>query len=295
MRASHQTLRSLLRSGTAAALLGAALPALAQPAPDSTPTDIGRVTATGAAQGSDDVNRVKPSGTGTRAQAKAAEHRAINKIIVQPQSEIEKLPDVSIAQALSRLPGISMETDTGEGRFINIRGLDADLNATTFDGVRILPSNLSSPTGGGRAVAYDVLPAGLVGGIEVSETLRPQDDAEALGGLVNLLPRTPPADGQPFLNATAGLGLETLRNTQIIDYGATLGASFGIQTGHGPFDHPVSGSGFLSNPKPFTFLITSSQHNDYRGIDDFEPSYSDQQSAGAPDKLLSGVDLRSRR
>ena len=264
---------------------------LAQAAGTDTPTDIGRVTTSGGVPATEGL-QAKPSGTGTRAQAKAAEHRAINKIIVQPQSEIEKLPDVSIAQALSRLPGISMETDSGEGRFIDIRGLDADLNATTFDGVRILPSNLSSPTGGGRAVAYDVLPAGLVGGIEVSETLRPEDDAEGLGGLVNLLPRRPKADGQPYLSATAGLGLETLRNTQILDYGITASASFGIQTGDGPFDHPVSGSGFLSNPKPFTFLITTSQHNDYRGVDDFEPSYSDQQSAGAPDKLLSGVNLR---
>ena len=282
--------RACLRGGVAVWLLAAVSPAIAQPDAGA-PTDIGRVTA----RGEDDTQsgglNVKPSGTGTRAQAKAAEHRAINKIIVQPQSEIEKLPDVSIAQALSRLPGISLETDSGEGRFIDIRGLDADLNATTFDGVRILPSNLSSPTGGGRAVAYDVLPAGLVGGIEVSETLRPEDDAEGLGGLVNLLPRRPKPDGQPYLSATAGLGLETLRDTQILDYGITASASFGIQTGQGPFDHPVSGSGFLSNPKPFTFLLTTSQHNDYRGVDDFEPSYSDNQPA-APDKLLSGINLR---
>ena len=179
---------------------------LAQAAGTDTPTDIGRVTTSGGVPATEGL-QAKPSGTGTRAQAKAAEHRAINKIIVQPQSEIEKLPDVSIAQALSRLPGISMETDSGEGRFIDIRGLDADLNATTFDGVRILPSNLSSPTGGGRAVAYDVLPAGLVGGIEVSETLRPEDDAEGLGGLVNLLPRRPKADGQPIFRRPRGWGL----------------------------------------------------------------------------------------
>ena len=291
------SVRAILRASTAASLLAIMVPARAEPPPvqlaqssgTGAPTDIGRVTAAGNADAAG--IQVTPSGTGTRAQAKAAEHRAINKIIVQPQSEIEKLPDVSIAQALSRLPGISLETDSGEGRFINIRGLDADLNATTFDGVRILPSNLSSPTGGGRAVAYDVLPAGLVGGIEISETLRPEDDAEALGGLVNLLPRRPKPDGQPFLNATAGLGLETLRDTQILDYGITLGASFGIQPGHGPFDRPVAGSGFLSNPKPFTFLITTAQHNDYRGVDDFEPSYSDNQPT-APDKLLSGVNLR---
>ena len=291
MRPSHQTLCSLLRSGTAAVLLGTTLPALAEPAPDTTPTDIGRVTAAGGAAEADSI-RIAPSGTGTRAQAKAAEHRAINKIIVQPQSEIEKLPDVSIAQALSRLPGISMETDSGEGRYINIRGLDSDQNATTFDGVRILPTNLATPTGGGRAVAYDVLPAGLIGGIEISETLRPEDDAEGLGGLVNLLPRKPPADGQPFLNATAGLGVEQLRGTQILDYGINVGASVGIQAAHGPFDHPVSGSGFLSNPKPFTIFLTDTQHNDFRGVDDFEPAYLDQQAAGAPDKLLDGVNLR---
>ncbi len=267
----------------------AATPKVTQTTP--APTDIGRVT-TSAGTANENIGYQAPSGTGTRAQAKAAEHAAINKIIVQPQSEMLKLPDVSIAQALSRLPGISLETDSGEGRFINIRGLDADLNSTLYDGVRILPSNLASPQGGGRAVAYDALPAGLVGGIEVIESLRPEDDAEGLGGEVNLLPRRPPADGQPFVSATGGLGLEMLRNTQIVDYGVTAGASFGFHTGDGPFDHPPTGSGFLSNPKPFSFILTDSQHNDYRGVDDYEPGYLDMQSAGAPTDLLNEVNLR---
>ena len=297
---AHFRGRRVMWAGSSVWLFAMVFPALADPAgpaavaqatTDNSATDIGRVTANGGTANGESL-QAKPSGTGTRAQAKAAEHAAINKIIVQPESEIQKLPDISVAQALSRLPGVSMETDSGEGRFIDIRGLDADLNATTFDGVRILPSNLSSPTGGGRAVAYDVLPAGLIGGIEVSETLRPEDDAEGLGGLVNLLPRRLPSDGQPFVNVTAGMGLETLRNTQVQDFGINAGASFGIQTGHGPFDHPVSGGGFMSNPKPFSFFFTDTQHNDYRGVDDFEPSYSDQQSAGAPDKLLNGVNLR---
>jgi TonB-dependent receptor len=294
-------LRAVLRAGTALSFLVAA-PAIAdqapaqpaqvaQAAPQTAPTDIGRVSASGGDVG-DGVTNVKPSGTGTRAQAKAAEHAAINKIIVQPQSEIEKLPDRNIAEALSRLPGISLESDSGEGRFINIRGLDADLNATSFDGVRLLPSNLSSPFGGGRAVAYDALPAGLVGGLEIIEAHRPEDDAEGIGGLVNLLPKAPPGNGQPFLEATGGLGLEALRNTQILDYGVTVGASFGIQAGQGPFDHPVSGSGFLNNPKPFTIIITDAQHNDYRGLDDFEPGYADNQNIGEPDRELNNVSIR---
>jgi TonB-dependent receptor len=289
---------SRLRAATFVTGVAAATPAaaaspplqVAQATDNAAPTDIGRVTANGGAGANAEVNRVKPSGTGTRAQAKAAEKAAPNKIIVQPQSEIIKYPDVSIAQALSRLPGISLETDTGEGRFIDIRGLDADLNATTFDGVRIMPSNLSSPTGGGRAVAYDALPAGLVGGIEVSETLKPEDDAEGLGGLVNLLPRRAPANGQPFFEATAGLGVETLRDTQITEYGFTAGASFGLASGTMPFDNPASGSGFLSNPKPFSFIVTLEQHNDFRGIDDNEPSFSN--TPGSPVDLLNGISIR---
>jgi TonB-dependent receptor len=280
----------LLSAAAIGALLAASPSGAQTPDADQTaqPTDIGRVTATGATPEAYDA-RVKPSGTGTRTQAKAAEQAAPNKIIVQPLSEIQKLPDVTIAQALSRLPGISMETDSGEGRFINIRGLDSDLNATTFDGVRIMPSNLSTPTGGGRAVAYDVLPAGLVGGIEVTESLRPEDDAEGIGGSVNLLPRTPPADGLLHVSGTAGMGLEFLRDTQIIDYGLTVSGSWGLN--NGPFDRNVApGHGWVSNPKPFSIIITDAQHNDYRGVDDFEPAYSD--TPGYPDKLLNGVNLR---
>jgi hypothetical protein len=94
-------------------------------------------------------------------------------IDVQPLSEIVKLPDVNMAEALQRIPAISLETDSGGGRFINIRGLDSDLNGTTYAGVRLPASNPSSPFGGGRAVAFDTFPTGIVGGVEVSKTLRP--------------------------------------------------------------------------------------------------------------------------
>ncbi len=284
-------LRGLLAATTAFTLAPASAHAQVTPvgpAAQAPATDIGRVTTSSGGTVAD----VTPSGTGTRAQAKAAEHNAINKIVVQPLSEIQKLPDVSIAQALERLPGVSLETDSGEGRFINIRGEDADLNSVTFDGVRVLPSNLSSPTGGGRAIALDVLPVGLVGGLEVKETLLPSDDAEGIGGQVNLLPRRPPTDGHPFIEGTLGSGVEALRGTSVTDYSITTGFSFGFGRNDGPFSNPPPLSGFMSNPRPISILFTDGQHNDYRGVDDYEPNYSDQQAAGAPDKLLSSVTLR---
>lgn len=114
-------------------------------------------------------------------QARAQQQQAPNMIFVQPQAAIERLPDVNAGEAVRRLPGVSLETDTGEGRFVNIRGLDADLNSTTFDGVRMMPTNVATPSGGGRAVAFDSIPAGLVGSLTVTNTNMPDQDAEALG------------------------------------------------------------------------------------------------------------------
>ena len=51
---------------------------------------------------------------------------------------IAKYPDFDAAEAISRVPGVSLTGDTGEGRFVNIRGIDNNLNGTTFGGVVIL-------------------------------------------------------------------------------------------------------------------------------------------------------------
>jgi outer membrane receptor for Fe3+-dicitrate len=145
--------------GATAGLLSAAtlLPAQTPPAASSSsgqPTNIGSVN-TG--EGLEEVVIVS-SPIKDRAAAIAEKQQAANVIDVQPLSEIVKLPDINTAEALQRIPGISLETDSGEGRFINIRGLDSDLNASTYAGVRLPASNPSSPFGGGRAVAFDTFP-----------------------------------------------------------------------------------------------------------------------------------------
>ena len=266
-----------LRAGAAVVLFFGASLAFADDPPQ---TDIGRVS-TGAA-GTQDQAVPKPSATRTRANAIEEKKEAPNIIEVQPLSEMLKLPDVNLAEALQRIPGISVETDTGEGRFVNIRGLDSDLNGTTYGGVRLPPSNPSSPFGGARATAFDVIPTGLVGGVELTKTNRPDIDAEALGGTINLVPRSGDAEGgKPFTEVTVGGGYENLRETPVYDFGLTTGRSFSRD-----------GDGLFSGPNAFSALLTAIYHQDGRGIDDIEEAYSDQQSAGVPDKLLSDLDFR---
>jgi TonB-dependent receptor len=191
--------------------------------------------------------------TGTRVQAQAVKQDAPNVLDIRPIGEIQKLPDVNIAEALQRVPGVSLESDSGEGRFINIRGMDADLNGTTFDGVRLTTNNPSSPQGGARAVAFDVLPSGLFGGVEVIKSLTPDIDAEGLGGIVNLLPRTLPTGREYLLDASVGSGTETLRGSPVWDGQVTAGARFG--------DHDQ-----------FSIIASYAFHQDWRGLDDIENS-----------------------
>ncbi|HEX4861473.1 MAG TPA: TonB-dependent receptor, partial [Rhizomicrobium sp.] len=157
-------------------------------------------------------------------------------------------------EALQRVPGVSLETDSGEGRFINIRGMDADLNGTTFDGVRLTASNPSTPQGGGRAVAFDAFPTEIVGGIEVIKSLTPDIDAEGLGGVVNMLPRTIPQDKSSFVEASAGTGIETLRDSPVWNGSVTGGMRFG------PSDSIAA-------------ILSYSYDSDWRGIDDIEEDY----------------------
>ena len=208
----------------------------------------------------------------TRTQAIKAKEQALNIIEVQPLSEMRKLPDVNLAEALQRVPGVSLETDSGEGRFLEIRGMDPDLNATEYAGVPLPASNPASPFGGGRAVALDTFPMGIVSGVQVIETNEPDMDAESLGGTVDMLPLSGAEHGgRPFLDLDLGGGDEPLRGTPVINGEATAGRSF---------------DGALSA------ALSVSYHEDQRGVDDVEESYSDQQSAGVPDKLLSDIEYR---
>ncbi len=214
--------------------------------------------------------------------AREVQENAPNLVNIQSQQEIEKYPDVSTAEALSRIPGVSLETDTGEGRFVNIRGLDADLNGTTFGSVKLPASSPASPFGGGRAVAFDAIPAGFVGSIAVTKSLTPDMDAEGLGGQIEITPKEPRPDEQPFAEGLLGSGVEPLRDTPIVQGDLTVGGSFGFDSE--PWDE--------GGDKPFSILATGDTYEDQRGIDDVEEGYADNQAGGVPDKVFTDLQLR---
>ena len=201
--------------------------------------------------------------------ARQAQKEAPNLILVQPYQEIRKLPDVSAAEALRRIPGISLESDEGEGRYVNIRGFDADLNSTTFGGLRLPPTNNASPFGGYRAATLDSIPVGLIGALTVTNSNTPEMDAEALGGTIEITPKTVPPDDKPFfVSGDLGTGYEPLRSTGIANANLTSGGRYG----------------------PFSILLTGSYYEDSRGFDDVEPAYFN--APGLPHQSVNNIGQR---
>jgi TonB-dependent receptor len=200
-------------------------------------------------------------------QARQAQMEAPNLIDIATYQEIRQLPDVSTGEAVRRIPGISLETDEGEGRYVNIRGLDADLNSTTFAGLRLPPTNNASPFGGYRAVTMDSIPIGLVGAITVTKSNLPSQDAEALGGTIEITPKTAPENGAPFAEGNVGTGYENLGQKPVYDVAITTGGRFG---GPGkPSDSNVS----AYSDRPFSVVLTYSFNENWRAINDVEPAY----------------------
>lgn len=187
----------------------------------------------------------------TEETARKTQENAPNLINIRTGDQIHALPDVNTAEAVRRIPGVSLETDEGEGRYVNIRGFDADLNSTTYAGVRLLPTNNASPFGGYRGVALDSIPTGFIGAVEVTKSNLPSQDAEALGGTIEVLPKTAPDEQGWFLDGDVGGGYEQLRGTPVSNFSLAGGGRFG----------------------PFSLVLTASSHIDSRGIDDVEPAY----------------------
>lgn len=109
---------------------------------------------------------------------------------------INSLPDANVSESLQRLPGLSIERDQGEGRFVRVRGIGPDLNSVTVNGTQ-----LPAPEADRRAVALDVLPSDLLSALVVTKALTPDMDANAIGGNIEIESISALDKDEPFYKA----------------------------------------------------------------------------------------------
>jgi TonB-dependent receptor len=248
----------------------------------------------GQGQGGEASNTIVVTAPRGETEARQVQFNAPNIIDVQSADAILKYPDINAAEAASRMPGVSLSSDTGEGRFLEIRGLDGNLNGATFGGVPLLNTNPGGTYfgGGGRAVEFDTVPTGSIDGMILTKTGLPNHEAEGLGGTLELTPRSAVSLSAPFLDAALGWGYEPAHDhTGPFNADLALGARFGLAGGF----HLQNGEADTATNAPFSFVLTGSRRDDRRGFDDLEADYIDEALKPFDNLQLRRYDYHRRR
>ena len=133
-----------------------------------------------------------------RGQMAAINQQLTSNTIVNVVSEekIKELPDANAAEAIGRLPGVSILRSGGEANRITLRGLSDRFSAITIDGVRIPATDTSS-----RGVDLSIISQGALAGIELFKALTPSMDGDAIAGSVNLVTRKAPEEREFVVDA----------------------------------------------------------------------------------------------
>lgn len=111
------------------------------------------------------------------------QRESVSLVSVVAADAIGRLPDQNIAQAISRLPGVSIQRDQGQARYVNIRGLPLNWTTLSFDGIQIV-----SPEG--RDARFDSIPSALASKIVVEKAITPELTGETIAGNINIITRS---------------------------------------------------------------------------------------------------------
>ncbi|WDF67318.1 TonB-dependent receptor [Sphingobacterium oryzagri] len=102
---------------------------------------------------------------------------------------IQLSPDLTVANAVQRISGVSLERNSnGDGQHAILRGMDKRYNYTLVNGVKI-----SSPDNRYRYVPLDIFPSELLDRLEVYKSLTADMEGDAIGGAINMLMKDAPA------------------------------------------------------------------------------------------------------
>jgi TonB-dependent receptor len=183
-------------------------------------------------------------------QAAALERRANapNVVTVLSGDDIRALPTLNAAEAAGRIPGVTTERDEGEGKYVQIRGTEPRLSNVTINGAHV-----PGTQAGSRIPKLDDIPSDVLAAIEVTKTLTAEQDADAIGGSVNLVTKTP--EGIPQGYVATQYGQMTLQSRNQFQGGFAYGGRFGEDGKLG-------------------LLIGGSADRNNRAINDLEPAWN---------------------
>ncbi len=165
---------------------------------------------------------------------------------------VGRLPDQNVAQAISRLPGVGVERDQGQARYVNLRGAPKRWTTLSFDGV-----NVVSPEG--RAARFDSIPSAIAKQIIVRKAVTPDMVGETISGNVDIITRSGFDQNGFHVAGKAGYGIVELGNRR--EFEGSLVVSDQFDTGIGEF--AVSSSASLYRRG----MVTDNFETDWESVD----------------------------
>lgn len=136
----------------------------------------------------------------TEAGARGIERQAMNVVNVMSAKAIELSPDITVANVIQRMSGVTVERNSsGEGQYAILRGMDKRYNYTLVNGVKI-----PSPDNKNRFVPLDIFPSEMLDRLEVTKSLTANMEGDGIGGAVNLIMKDAPSERQFTANVSTG-------------------------------------------------------------------------------------------
>lgn len=144
------------------------------------------------ANSDDNIEKIAVTGIRGSQKANINAKRFSNAIVDAITAEdIGKFPDKNVAESLSRVPGITIDRDFGEGQGVTIRGQQPDKNLTLLNGQAVGTAQWFVLDTAGRNFNFEMLASEMVGGLEVYKSAQADIDEGAIGGTVILRTRKP--------------------------------------------------------------------------------------------------------
>jgi len=144
-------------------------------------------------------------------------------------SDVGKMPDKNIAEALQRVAGVSINRDKGEGTTITIRGLGDSLNNTLINGQTV------ASAGAGRGIDFSSMPSSMISAIEVHKTPSAKHLEGSIGGTVNIVTARPldvgSAKGSVFIEGALTENNEESSPSINLSYMTPITDTFGVAVG----------------------------------------------------------------
>lgn len=104
-------------------------------------------------------------------------------VSVLSADEAGRLADQNIADAVSRLPGVGVEKDQGQARYVNLRGQPRRWVNVSLDGMSIV-----SPEG--RDTRFDNIPTAIASQITINKAITPDMPGDAVAGNIDIRTRS---------------------------------------------------------------------------------------------------------